>query len=225
MRRAVEGSLERLGVERIDLYYAHRIDPNVPVEDTVGAMSELVKAGKIAHIGLSACKADTLRRASRVHPITAVQSEYSLWTRDPESGVLAACEEVGAGFVPYSPLGRGFLADQPPDADTLDGFRKNVPRLQGENLDHNLAIAREIQAVAHELGATTSQLALAWCIARGPHIVPIFGTRKRARVMENAAAGDLVLDAATLARLDAVSPQGATKGDALPAPMRALAER
>jgi len=224
-RRAVEGSLERLGVERIDLYYAHRIDPVVPVEETVGALAELVKAGKIAHIGLSACKAETLRRAAAVHPITAVQSEYSLWTRDPEQGVLAMCEEVGAGFVPYSPLGRGFLADETPDAASLDGFRKNVPRLRGENLDHNMAIAREIQAIAAELGITTSQLALAWCVARGAHIVPIFGTRRRARVAENAGAGDIVLRAETLARLDAVSPPGATKGGALPEFMRPLAER
>ncbi|MEZ4215691.1 MAG: aldo/keto reductase [Myxococcota bacterium] len=224
-RRAVEGSLERLGVECIDLYYAHRVDANVPIEETVGALAELVHAGKIAHVGLSACKPDTLRRAAAVHPITAVQSEYSLWTRDPERGVLAACDEVGAGFVPYSPLGRGFLADQTPDADALDGFRRHVPRLAGANLDHNMAIAREIQKIATELGLTTSQLALAWCTARGEHVVPIFGTRRRARVIENALAGDVVLDAATLERLDAVSPPGATRGSALPEFMASLAER
>ena len=225
VHRAVDGSLERLGIERIDLYYAHRIDPEVPVEETVGAMAELVKAGKIAHIGLSACKADTLRRAAAVHPITAVQSEYSLWTRTPEEAVFDACEEVGAGFVPYSPLGRGFLVDAPPTSDTLSGFHQAVPRYQGDNLDHNLALAAEVKAIAGELGVPAAQLALAWTTAMRPYNVPIFGTRRRARVLENAGAGDLVLSAETLERLDAVCPPGAAQGEPLPEFMTVFSER
>lgn len=224
-RRAVDGSLERLGIEQIDLYYAHRVDPEIPVEETVGAMAELVKAGKIAHIGLSACKADTLRRAAAVHPITAVQSEYSLWTRTPEEAVLEACEEVGAGFVPYSPLGRGFLVDKPPVGDEMSGFHKAVPRYQGDNLEHNMDLTRQVKEVAADLGIPASQLALAWTTAQRKFVVPIFGTRRRARVEENAAAGDITLDAATLARLEDICPPGAAAGAALPEFMALMAER
>ena len=224
-QRAVDGSLERLGIEQIDLYYAHRVDPNVPVEETVGAMAELVKAGKIAHIGLSACKADTLRRAATEHPITAVQSEYSLWTRTPEEAVLSACEEVGAGFVPYSPLGRGFLVDQIPTAENMSGFHKAVPRYQGDNLEKNLSLAEQVKALAAELHVPAAQLALAWTTAQRPFVVPIFGTRRRARVEENAGAGELALDATTLARLDEICPPGAAAGAPLPEFMSLMAER
>lgn len=221
---ALTGSLERLGVERIDLWYLHRVDPEVPVEETVGAMAEQVKAGRVQHLGLSAVRPETLRRAHAVHPITAVQSEYSLWTREPEAGLLDTCRELGVGFVPYSPLGRGFLVDHPPAETTLDGFRRGVPRFQGANFDHNLALAHEVRAIAHEHELTAAQLALAWCGARHEHVIPIFGTRRAERVRENAAAGDLVLRSEVLQRLERACPPGAAHGDALPSGMSALSE-
>ncbi len=224
VREALVGSLERLGVERIDLWYLHRVDPEVPIEDTVGAMAEEVKAGRVQHLGLSAIRPETLRRAHAVHPITAVQSEYSLWTRDPEAGLLSTCAELGVGFVPCSPLGRGFLVDHPPSGSSLDGFRRGVPRFQGENFDHNLALAQEVQRIAHEHELTAAQLALAWCGARYEHVVPIFGTRRAERVRENAAAGDLVLSDEILERLEAACPPGAAQGDPLPAGMSAFNE-
>ncbi|UQU68111.1 aldo/keto reductase [Couchioplanes caeruleus] len=207
-RAAVEGSLKRLGTDHIDLYYQHRMDPKVPVEDTVGALADLVQAGKIRHIGLSEAAPGTIRRAHAVHPITAVQSEYSLWTRDPETEVLPTLRTLGIGFVPYSPLGRGFLtgAIRSPEDFDADDFRRNNPRFQGDNFQQNLRIVDEVQAVAAEAGATPAQVALAWVLAQGDDLAPIPGTKRVTRLEENAAADGVRLSADQLARLSAIRP-------------------
>jgi aryl-alcohol dehydrogenase-like predicted oxidoreductase len=214
VRAACEASLRRLGVSHIDLYYLHRADPGVPIEDTVGAMAELVRAGKVRYLGLSEVSPQTLERAHRVHPITALQSEYSLWTRDPEDGVLAACRRLGIGFVPFSPLGRGFLtgALKSPDDFALDDYRRTNPRFQGENFARNLELVEKVQALARERGCTPGQLALAWVLARGEHIVPIPGTRRVRNLIENLGAVDVSLSARDLAALDAVFPVSAVAG-------------
>ncbi|MFH9089658.1 aldo/keto reductase [Streptomyces sp. NPDC017673] len=206
IRLAVEGSLRRLATDRIDLYYQHRVDPNVPIEETVGALKELVEEGKVRHIGLSEASAQTIRRAHAVHPITAVQTEYSLWTRDVEAEVLPVLRELGIGLVPYSPLGRGFLAGAVRRADQLDkdDFRRTIPRFADANLATNLRIADEVAAVAEEIGATSAQVALAWLLAQGDDVVPIPGTKRVDRAEENADADDLRLSSAQLIRLGAL---------------------
>lgn len=215
VRAACEGSLKRLGVSHIDLYYLHRVDIRVPIEDTVGAMAELVRAGKVRYLGLSEVSPQTLERAHRVHPITALQSEYSLWTRDPEEGVLEACKRLGIGFVPFSPLGRGFLtgALKSPDDFAPDDYRRTNPRFQGENFARNLALVEEVKALARERGCTPGQLALAWVLAQGPHIVPIPGTRRVRNLIENLGAVEVSLSARDLAALDAVFPVSAVAGE------------
>jgi aryl-alcohol dehydrogenase-like predicted oxidoreductase len=204
VRSSIEGSLERLDTDYVDLYYQHRVDPNVPIEETVSGLAELVREGKIRHIGLSEAAADTLRRADAVHPITALQSEYSLWTRDPEPEILPTCRELGIGFVSYSPLGRGFLAGRFTSPDDLDedDFRRRGPRFAGENLEANLALAAKVKEIAAEKGITPAQLALAWVLARGDDIVPIPGTKRREYLEQNAAAGDIELTEEDLTRLD-----------------------
>lgn len=208
IRVAVEGSLRRLGTDHIDLYYQHRVDPNTPIEDTIGAVAELVTEGKVRHIGLSEAWVDTIRRAHAVHPITALQSEYSLWTRDQEPEVLPLLRELGIGFVPYSPLGKGFLTGAIRSTDQFDpdDFRATSPRFVGENFQRNLAIADEVKAVADEVGATPAQVAIAWLLAKGTDIAPIPGTRRVVRLEENVAADDVVLTAAQLTRLDELTP-------------------
>ena len=211
VRSSIEGSLQRLGTDYVDLYYQHRVDPNVPIEETVGAMAELVTDGKIRHIGLSEAAADTIRRANAVHPITAVQSEYSLWSRDPEDEVLPTCRELGIGFVPYSPLGRGFLAGRFTSPDDLDDgdFRRTGPRFTGDNLRANLRLADKVKEIAAEKGVTPAQLAIAWLLAQGDDIVPIPGTKRRSYLEQNAAAVDVRLTADDLARIDAELPETA----------------
>ena len=218
VRRAAEASLKRLGIETIDLYYQHRVDPNTPIEDTVGAMADLVKAGKVRYLGLSEASAATLERACKVHPITALQSEYSLWTRDPEDGVLAACRRLGVGFVPYSPLGRGFLtgAITKPEDLAADDYRRSSPRFQGENFAKNLELAKTVQALAAKRGCSAGQLALAWVLAQGDDLVPIPGTKRRSYLEENAAAVELVLSPAELDELASVFPAGAAAGSRYP---------
>lgn len=208
IRLAVEGSLRRLGTDRIDLYYQHRVDPNTPIEDVVGALAELVTEGKVRHLGLSEAWVDTIRRAHAVHPVTALQSEYSLWTRDPEQGVLDVCRELGIGFVPYSPLGHGFLTGAIRSESDFgpDDFRATNPRFTGENFQRNLAIADEVQAVAAQAGATPAQVALAWLLAKGEDIAPIPGTKRVERVEENCAADELELTSEQLATLDQLPP-------------------
>jgi aryl-alcohol dehydrogenase-like predicted oxidoreductase len=224
---ACEASLRRLGVATIDLYYQHRVDPNVPIEDTVGALADLVRAGKVRYIGLSEASAATLERAHRVHPVTALQSEYSLWSREPEGGVLAACRRLGVGFVPYSPLGRGFLtgAIARPEDFALDDYRRSSPRFQGENFARNLALVAKVKAFAAELGCTAGQLALAWVLAQGDDIVPIPGTKRRKYLDENVAALQIRLTPAQLAALDAEFPPDAAAGDRYPANMMAALNR
>ncbi len=214
VRQACEASLKRLGVDAIDLYYQHRVDLTTPIEDTVGAMAELVRAGKVRHLGLSEAGPETLRRASAVHPIAALQSEYSLWSRDPEDGVLATCRELGIGFVAYSPLGRGFLTGQITRFDDLaaDDYRRMSPRFQGENFAKNLALVERINTLAAAKGCTPSQLALAWVLAQGDDIVPIPGTKRRKYLEENVAALDVHLSPAELAQIDAIAPKGAAAG-------------
>ncbi len=215
VRQAVEGSLKRLGTDHIDLYYQHRVDPTVPIEETVGAMAELVRAGKVRYLGLSEASADTLERAHKVHPITALQSEYSLWTRDPEeNGVLEACRRLGIGFVPYSPLGRGFLtgALQSPEDFAEDDYRRFSPRFTGENFAKNLQLVGKIGELAAERGVKPSQLALAWVLAQGEHLVPIPGTKQRKYLEENVAAVALELSTDELAGIDAIFPAGAAAG-------------
>jgi aryl-alcohol dehydrogenase-like predicted oxidoreductase len=209
VRRSIEGSLQRLGTDHVDLYYQHRVDPNVPIEETVGAMGELVAQGKVRHLGLSEAAPETIRRAHAVHPITAVQTEYSLWTRDPESEVLATCRELGIGFVPYSPLGRGFLSGRFKSPEELDqnDFRRNGPRFSGENLEANLAIASKVAEIAEEKGITPAQLALAWVLAQGDDLVPIPGTKRRTYLEENAASVDVELSDDDLARIEAELPK------------------
>jgi aryl-alcohol dehydrogenase-like predicted oxidoreductase len=213
--QACDASLERLGVDHIDLYYQHRVDANTPIEETVGAMKELVDAGKIRHLGLSEASADTLRRAHAVHPITALQSEWSLWTRDPEDGVIQACRELGVGFVAYSPLGRGFLSGRIRSTDDLadDDFRKHHPRFQGENFQRNLDLVAEVDQLASEHGVTPGQLALAWVLARGDDVVPIPGTTRAAHLEENVHALQVKLTADELERLEEAFPKGSTAGD------------
>jgi aryl-alcohol dehydrogenase-like predicted oxidoreductase len=204
IRKAIEGSLQRLGTDHVDLYYQHRVDPRTPIEETVGAMAELVTAGKVKHLGLSEASAATIRRAHAVHPITALQSEYSVWTRDPEDEILDTCRELGIGFVAYSPLGRGFLAGRFSGPDDLadDDFRRNHPRFTGENLERNTQIADRVKAVAEAKGVTPAQLALAWVLSRGDDVVPIPGTKRRTYLEQNAAAGDIELTDEELAQLD-----------------------
>ncbi len=208
VRSSVEGSLKRLKTDHIDLYYQHRVDPNVEIEETVGAMAELVQQGKILHIGLSEAAPETIRRAHDVHPITAVQTEYSLWTRDPEAEVLPTCRELGIGFVPYSPLGRGFLSGRftkPEDLDEGD-FRRKGPRFTGENLESNLQLAAKVREIAEQKGITPAQLAIAWVLAQGDDLVPIPGTKRRTYLEQNAAAADVELSDADLARIEAELP-------------------
>jgi len=215
VRQACDASLERVGVDHIDLYYQHRVDTKVPIEETVGAMAELVRAGKVRYLGLSEAAPDTIRRAHATHPITALQTEYSLWTRDvEENGVLSTVRELGIGFVAYSPLGRGFLTGRFRTFEDLpaDDFRRRNPRFQGENFDHNLELVREVEQMAREKGATPGQLALAWVLARGDEIVPIPGTKHVAYLEENVAAVRVELSDADLERLDAVIPVGAATG-------------
>jgi aryl-alcohol dehydrogenase-like predicted oxidoreductase len=223
VKRSCEGSLQRLGVDVIDLYYLHRVDPDTPIEDTVGAMADLVRAGKVRYIGLSEAGPETLRRASKVHPITALQSEYSLWTRDPEDeGVLAACRELGIGFVAYSPLGRGFLTGrfQKPEDLAADDYRRHSPRFQGENFGKNLQLVREIERLAGDKRVTPSQLALAWVLARGQDIVPIPGTKKRTYLEENLKAIEIGFSDDELKRIEEIAPKGVAAGERYPAYMR-----
>jgi aryl-alcohol dehydrogenase-like predicted oxidoreductase len=211
VRSSIEGSLKRLGTDYVDLYYQHRVDPNVPIEETVGAMAELVKEGKVRHIGLSEAAPETIRRANAVHPIAAVQTEYSLWTRDPEAEVLPTCHELRIGFVPYSPLGRGFLAGRFTSPDQLDesDFRRSGPRFTGENLEANLRLAAKVKEIAAEKGVTPAQLAIAWVLAQGDDLVPIPGTKRRAYLEQNAGAVDIELTEDDLARIDAELPEPA----------------
>jgi len=219
VRSCCEASLKRLGVDVIDLYYQHRVDPDTPIEDTVGAMAELVKQGKVRYLGLSEAAPKTIRRAHAVHPISALQSEYSIWTRDPEDGGLATCRELGIGFVPYSPLGRGFLTGeiQRPEDFAKDDYRRFQPRFQGENFAKNLDLVKKVEAIAREKGVTASQLALAWVLAQGDDIVPIPGTKRRKYLEQNWAANEIRLTAADLARIEAVAPRGAVAGERYPA--------
>ena len=218
VRQACDASLERLGLDHIDLYYQHRVDRRVPIEETVGAMAELVEAGKVRHLGLSEASSETIRRAHAVHPIAALQSEYSLWTRDPEDGVLATCRELGIGFVAYSPLGRGFLTGQIRSADGFaeGDFRGHLPRFQGENLQRNLELVARVEEIADEKGGTPGQIALAWVLSRGDDVVPIPGTKRRRYLEENAKAADVELTTEELERLEQAFPQGAAAGDRYP---------
>jgi aryl-alcohol dehydrogenase-like predicted oxidoreductase len=227
LRKACEGSLKRLGLDYVDLYYQHRVDPEVPIEETVGAMAELVREGKVRHLGLSEAGSDTLRRAARTHPIAALQSEYSLWTRDPEDGVLATCRELGITFVAYSPLGRGFLTGEIKRFEDLaqDDYRRFQPRFQGENFAKNLDLVARVRAIADEKGCTPAQLALAWTLAQGKDVVPIPGTKSRKRLEENAAADAVSLSKADLARIDEVAPKGAFAGERYPAAFMTLVNR
>ena len=224
VRAACEGSLRRLGVEMIDLYYQHRVDPDTPIEDTVGAMADLVRAGKVRYLGLSEASAATLERACAVHPISAVQSEYSLWTRDPETDVLAACRRLGVGFVAYSPLGRGFLtgAIRRPEDFAEDDYRRSSPRFQGENFARNLDLVAKIQTLAQRKGCLASQLALAWVLAQGEDIVPIPGTKRRRYLEENVAAVEVSLTPAERAEIAAVFPPDAAAGLRYPPAMMRL---
>ncbi|HEX5727177.1 MAG TPA: aldo/keto reductase [Longimicrobiaceae bacterium] len=225
VRQACDGSLRRLGVEVIDLYYQHRVDPEVPIEDTVGAMSRLVEEGKVRFLGLSEAGPATLRRAHAVHPITALQTEYSLWSRDPEDEILPTVRELGIGFVAYSPLGRGFLTGRFRTIDDLapDDFRRASPRFQGENFQKNLDLVARIEELARAKGCTASQLALAWVLAQGKDIVPIPGTKRRAYLEENLAALEVELTPDDLARIDEIAPQGVAAGTRYPeAGMRAV---
>ena len=225
VREACEASLRRLGVDVIDLYYQHRVDPAVPIEETVGAMAGLVKEGKVRYLGLSEAGAATIRRAHAVHPISALQTEYSLWTRDPEGEILPTVRALGIGFVAYSPLGRGFLTGryQSPEALAPDDWRRQNPRFQAENLQQNLALVARLEALARAKGLTTAQLALAWVLSRGSDVVPIPGTRRRARLEENAAAAAVTLTPSDLAHLEEAAPPGAAAGTRYPAAgMKAL---
>jgi aryl-alcohol dehydrogenase-like predicted oxidoreductase len=224
VKKSCEGSLKRLGVEHIDLYYQHRVDPDTPIEETVGALAELVQEGKIRHIGLSEAGAKTLRRAVKVHPIAALQTEYSLWTRDPEEEILPTCRELGIGFVAYSPLGRGFLTGQLKKFEDLaaDDYRRLSPRFQGENFQTNLDLVKKVEELAREKGCEPSQLALAWVLAQGDDVVPIPGTKRRKYLEENAAAVDLELSSEDLRHLTEVFPSGAASGMRYPQQMMDL---
>jgi aryl-alcohol dehydrogenase-like predicted oxidoreductase len=228
VRQAAEGSLKRLGIETIDLYYQHRVDPETPIEDTVGEMARLVEQGKIRHIGLSEASADTLRRANAIHPITALQSEYSLWTRDvEENDVLATCRELGIGFVAYSPLGRGFLSGQIKKFEDLaeDDYRRNSPRFQGENFQKNINLVNKVEEIAREKGVTASQLALAWVMSRGEEVVPIPGTKRREYLEQNAAAADISLTQNEIDRIEEIFPVNAASGTRYPEAMMASVNR
>ena len=215
---ACELSLRRLGVDTIDLYYQHRVDPNTPIEDTVGAMAQLVEQGKVRHLGLSEAGIETIRRAHKVHPITALETEYSLWSRDPEDGILDVCRELGIGFVPYSPLGRGFLTGRIKSIDDLapDDYRRNSPRFQGKNFEKNLELVKRIEEMAAEKGCTPAQLALAWVLAQGEDIVPIPGTKRRRYLEENVAALEVSLTPQDLKRIDEIAPQDVAAGARYP---------
>ncbi len=227
VRKACEGSLQRLGVDCIDLYYQHRVDPETPIEETVGAMARLVREGKARFLGLSEASSATIRRAHAVHPITALQSEYSLWTRDPEEENLATCRELGIGFVPYSPLGRGFLTGQIKRFEDLaaDDYRRQSPRFQGENFERNLDLVTRVSEIAREKNCTAAQLALAWVLAQGEDIVPIPGTKRRKYLQENLAALEVRLTNDDLARIAAVAPKGAAAGPRYPAEMMSAVNR
>ncbi|MFH6568622.1 MULTISPECIES: aldo/keto reductase [Pseudomonas] len=215
IRQSIEGSLKRLGVETIDLYYQHRMDPNVPIEETVGAMADLVKAGKVRYLGLSEASATTLERAHKVHPISALQSEYSLWSRDQEdNGCLEACRRLGIAFVPYSPLGRGFLTGALKTADDFadDDYRRFSPRFQGDNFAKNLLLVEQVESLAAEKGVTAGQLALAWVLAQGDYLIPIPGTKQRKYLEQNVAALEVKLNASELAALEAIFPASAVAG-------------
>jgi aryl-alcohol dehydrogenase-like predicted oxidoreductase len=218
VRKAIEGSLGRLGVDHVDLYYQHRVDPDTPIEETVGAMAELVRDGKVRYLGLSEAAPDTIRRAHAVHPISALQTEYSLWTRDPEEEVLPTVRELGIGFVAYSPLGRGFLSGRIQSPDDLEerDFRRRNPRFQGENFERNLELVESVREIAEEKGITPAQLALAWVLAQGEDIVPIPGTKRRDRLEENVAALDVDLNKDDLDRIESAFPKGATAGARYP---------
>jgi len=228
VRQAVDGSLHRLGVEQLDLYYQHRVDPEVPIEETVGAMAELVRAGKVRYLGLSEASSETLRRAHRIHPIAALQSEFSLWSRDPqEHGVLATCRELGVALVAYSPLGRGFLtgALKSPDDFAADDYRRLSPRFQGENFQRNLELVERVRALAEAKGVTPGQVALAWVLAQGEDIVPIPGTRRRHYLLENLAALEVQLSASERAELDDLFTPESVAGTRYPAAWMQLVER
>ncbi|HEX8650206.1 MAG TPA: aldo/keto reductase [Pyrinomonadaceae bacterium] len=214
VRRACEASLRRLKVETIDLYYQHRVDPNTPIEETVGEMSRLVEEGKVRHLGLSEASIETIRRAQAVHAIAALQTEYSLWSRDPEDGLLDVCRELGMGFVAYSPLGRGFLTGQIKSFDDLapDDYRRQAPRFQGENFQKNLELVKRIEEIAAEKGCTSAQLALAWVLAQGQDVVPIPGTKRRRYLEENVAALEVEITPEEIRRIDEVAPKGAAAG-------------
>jgi len=227
VKRACEGSLRRLQMDCIDLYYQHRVDPATPIEETVGAMAELVREGKVRFLGLSEAGADTIRRAHAVHPITALQSEYSLWTRDPEGEILGVCRELGVGFVPYSPLGRGFLTGkiQKPEDLPADDYRLTTPRFQKENFQRNLDLVKRVEEIAREKRCTPAQLALAWVLARGGDIVPIPGTKRRKYLQENVGALDVDLTSKNLERIDNVAPKDAFAGSRYPEAMMKLLSR
>lgn len=219
VKSCCDASLKRLNVEVIDLYYQHRVDPNTPIEDTVGALAELVQAGKIRYLGLSEAAPETIRRAHATHPITALQTEYSLWSREPEEAIVPTLRELGIGFVPYSPLGRGFLTGQikSPDDFESDDYRRNSPRFQGENFQKNLDLVARIAKLAKAKGCTVSQLALAWVLAQGDDLAPIPGTKRRKYLEENAGAVDVHLSAEDLKQLDEIAPHGSAAGDRYPA--------
>jgi aryl-alcohol dehydrogenase-like predicted oxidoreductase len=228
VRRAVEGSLKRLGIETIDLYYQHRVDPATPIEETVGEMGRLVEEGKVRYVGLSEASAESLRRASSEHPITALQSEYSLWTRDVEQNdVLNTCRELGIGFVAYSPLGRGFLSGQIRKFEDLadDDYRRTSPRFQGENFEKNIDLVKRVEEIAAEKGVTASQLALAWVLAQGEDIVPIPGTKRRSYLEVNAASADIALTGDELRMIDQIFPLHAAAGPRYPEAMMASVNR
>lgn len=215
VRRAIEGSLTRLGMDHVDLYYLHRVDPDTPIEETVGAMAELVKEGKVRFLGLSEAAPETIRRAYATHPITALQTEYSLWSREPEEEILSTVRDLGIGFVPYSPLGRGFLSgDIRSIEDLAEGdFRRTNPRFMGENFQKNLDLVEAVKAIAHDRGVTAAQLALAWVLAQGDDLVPIPGTRRVATLEDNAAAADITLTAEDVEAIEAVFPKDAAAGE------------
>ena len=215
VRRAIEGSLKRLNTDHVDLYYLHRVDPDTPIEDTVGAMAELVTEGKVRFLGLSEAAPETLRKAHATHPITALQTEYSLWSREPEDAILKTCEDLGIGFVPYSPLGRGFLSGDIKSIDDLEegDFRRTNPRFMGENFQKNIDLVNAVTQIATDKGVTAAQLALAWVLAQGEHLVPIPGTRRVKTLEDNIASADVVLTPGDLARIEAVFPRDAAVGD------------
>ena len=227
IREACEGSLRRLGIHCIDLYYQHRVDPDTPIEETIGAMAALIKAGKVRYLGLSEASAETIRRAHAVHPITALQSEYSLWTRDPEKEILPFCRELGIGFVPYSPLGRGFLTGKIQKVEDLadNDYRRTVPRFQGKNFERNLDLVKRVEEIAREKHCTPAQLALAWVLAQGNDIVPIPGTKRRKYLQENVGAVEVVLTDEDLERINEVAPKDGFAGSRYPEAMMKLLNR